>query len=110
MTVLLPPEFAELERFAPAWCLATENERFERRLATPMDELVEFHDAFLPRLDDAIEHCDRFPLDDLPEDAGRLLQLVHSLVMVAMAVEIFHQPKTVDAADAVILRIREPSP
>ena len=110
MTALLPPEFAELERFAPAWCLATENERFERRLATPMDELVEFHDAFLPRLDDAIEHCDRFPLDDLPEDAGRLLQLVHSLVMVAMAVEIFHQPKTVDAADAVILRIREPSP
>ena len=97
MTALLPPEFAEFERF-------------ERRLATPMDELVEFHDAFLPRLDDAIEHCDRFPLDDLPEDAGRLLQLVHSLVMVSMAVEIFHQPKTVDAADAVILRIREPSP
>ena len=110
MTALLPPEFAEFERFAPAWCLATEDQRFERRLATPMDELVEFHDAFLPRLDDAIEHCDRFPLDDLPEDAGRLLQLVHSLVMVAMAVEIFHQPKTVDAADAVILRIREPSP
>ena len=30
--------------------------------------------------------------------------------MVAMAVEIFGQPKTIDAADAVLDRIREPLP
>jgi hypothetical protein len=30
--------------------------------------------------------------------------------MVAMAVEIFHQPRTVDAADAVLVRTREPLP
>ncbi len=109
-TALLPPEFADAERFAVAWCLATEAERFERRLATPMDELVEFHDAFLPHLDAAIAHCDLYPLDDLPPDVERLLQLVHSLVMVSMAVDIFHQPRTVDAADAVVTRIREPLP
>ena len=40
----------------------------------------------------------------------RLLQLIHSLVLVAMAVEIFAQPKTVDAADAVLHRIKEPLP
>jgi hypothetical protein len=107
---MLPPEFADLERFARTWCLATEAERFERRLATPMAELVEFHDAFFPRLEAAIAACDRYPLDDLPTDVERLLQLVHSLVMVAMAVEIFHQPKTVDAADAVLVRTREPLP
>ena len=38
-TRLLPPEFADLEPFAATWCLATEHERFERRLATPMDEM-----------------------------------------------------------------------
>ena len=110
MSPMLPPGFADLERFAPTWCLATEAERFERRQASPMPELLEFHDACLPRLDDAISCCDRHPLDDLPPDVERLLQLVHSLVMVAMAVEIFHQPRTVDAADAVLVRTREPLP
>ena len=75
-----------------------------------MEELVEFHDAFLPRLEEAIAFCDRHPLDDLPDDVERLLQLVYSLAMVSMAVEIFHQPKTVDAADAVVVRTREPLP
>ncbi len=63
-----------------------------------------------PRLEEAIEFCDQFPLDDLPADVTNLLQLIHSLVMVAMAVEIFGQPKTIDAADAVLDRIREPLP
>jgi hypothetical protein len=110
VTPLLPAEFADLERFAPAWCLPTEAERFARRQVTPMEELVEFHDAFLPRLEEAIAFCDRHPLDDLPDDVERLLQLVYSLAMVSMAVEIFHQPKTVDAADAVVVRTREPLP
>jgi hypothetical protein len=75
-----------------------------------MPELTTFHDAAFPRLEAAIEHCDAYPLDDLPPDVERLLQLVHSLVMVSMAVEIFGQPTTVDAADAVLHRIREPRP
>lgn len=110
MSRLLPPEFADLEPFAEKWCLETEAARFAQRMASPMQELVEFHDAFLPRLDAAIDHCDGFPLDDLPPDVGRLLQLVYSLVMVSMAVEIFHQPRTVDAADAVLVRTGEPLP
>ena len=32
MTARLPVEFADLERFAEAWCLATERERYARRL------------------------------------------------------------------------------
>ena len=42
---LLPAEFADLEPFAATWCLATEPERFARRLATPMDEIQAFYDA-----------------------------------------------------------------
>ena len=107
---MLPLAFAELESFAPTWCLATEAERWQQRHRSTMAELSAFYDAFFPRLEEAIEFCDQFPLDDLPADVTNLLQLIHSLVMVAMAVEIFGQPKTIDAADAVLDRIREPLP
>jgi hypothetical protein len=106
----LPTEFADLEPFAATWCLATEPERWARRMAGSMAELLAFYDAAFPRLPAAIEHCDRFRLDDLPAEVERLLQLVHSLVLVAMAVEIFGQPHTVDAADAVLDRVKEPRP
>jgi hypothetical protein len=75
-----------------------------------MAELTAFYDACFPRLEAAIEHCDAYPLDDLPADVTNLLWMVSSLVMVAMAVEVFGQPKTVDAADAVLDRVREPAP
>jgi hypothetical protein len=107
---LLPGEFAELEPFAGDWCLATEAERYAKRLASSMQQMQAFYDAFFPRLEEAIEHCDSFPLDELPDDVLHLLQLVYSLIMVSMSVEIFHQPKAVDAADAVLDRVREPVP
>ena len=107
---MLPSEFADLEPFAPTWCLATEAERWRQRHRSTMVELSDFYDAAFPRLDAAIEHCDSFPLDDLPADVTNLLQLIYSLVMVSMAIEIFHQPTTIDAADAVLDRIREPTP
>jgi hypothetical protein len=110
VTTRLPAEFADLEPFAVTWCLATEPERWDRRMASTMDELLAFYDAAFPRLEAAIEHCDGFPLETLPPDVERLLQLVYSVVMVAMAVEIFGQPKTVDAADAVLHRVKEPLP
>jgi len=110
MTSMLPAEFADLEPFAGTWCLASETERFERRLASSMDALQEFYDAFFPRLEEAIDHCDTYGLDDLSEEVVNLLRLIYSLINVSMAVEIFHQPKTIDAADAVLTRIRDPRP
>jgi hypothetical protein len=110
MSALLPPEFEDLEPFAATWCLATEAERWERRMASSMNELHAFYDAAFPRIEAAIEHCDRHALDALPADVEHLLQLVHSLVLVAMAVEIFAQPKTVDSADAELHRVKEPLP
>ncbi|MBO2447704.1 hypothetical protein J4573_11440 [Actinomadura barringtoniae] len=107
---LLPAEFAELERFAEIWSLETETRRYERRLNSSMAEMQEFYDAFFPRLEEAIAYCDKFPLDDLPEDALRLLWLVYALVMIAMAIEVFQQPKATDAADAEIIRVKEPIP
>jgi hypothetical protein len=107
---LLPSAFAELEPYAEAWCLPTESERWDKRMASTMAEMREFYDAFFPRLEDAIEYCDKFSLDDLPEDALHLLHLIYSLIMVAMSVEIMHQRRPTDAADAVMIRIGEPVP
>ena len=106
----LPSAFAELEEFAETWCLPTETERFEQRLASTIPELRRFYDAFFPRLEEAIDYCDKFALDELPEDALNLLHLIYSLVMVAMAVEIMGQPAPVDAADAVMIRTGWPIP
>lgn len=107
---LLPTGFAELESYAQIWCLATETERWNTRMASTMAEMQEFHDAFFPRLEEAIDYCDKFALDDLPEDALNLLHMIYSLIMVAMAVEVMHQPAPTDAADAVMTRTDEPVP
>ena len=107
---MLPPAFAELERFAPTWCLATEPERWARRHASTMAELQEFYDAAFPHLEDAVAYCDKFPLDDLPPEVLNLLHLVYSVVMVSMAIEVFGQPKTIDSADATLDRVAEPTP
>jgi hypothetical protein len=106
----LPSAFAELERFADKWCLPTEPERWDARLATPMPELREFYDTFTPRFEEAIDYCDKFPLDDVPEDALNLLHLVYSMIMVSMAIEVFGQQKPTDSADAVIDRTGAPVP
>ena len=97
---LLPPEFADLEPYAPTWCLATERERFARRMASTMDEMQAFYDAFFPRAEAAIAYCEKFPLDDMPGDAERLLQLLYSLIMVSFPVEIWRQPKIPDTGTA----------
>ena len=107
---MLPSAFAELEPYARTWCLATEAERWNARMASTMPQMHEFYDAFFPRLEDAIEYCDKFPLDDLPDDALNLLHMIYSLIMVAMAVEVMHQPVPTDAADAVMIRTDEPVP
>jgi hypothetical protein len=109
-TPLLPPEFAALEPYVPTWCLATERERFARRMATPMAEQQAFYDAFFPRAEEAIAYCDRFPLDDLPADAERLLQLLYSLIMVSFPVEAWRQPHIPDSGAAYLDLVIEPIP
>ncbi|OBJ62457.1 hypothetical protein [Mycobacterium asiaticum] len=107
---MLPSAFAELEKYAQNWCLATESERWNARVNSTMPQLREFYDAFFPRLEEAIDYCDKFALDGLPDDALNLLHLIYSLIIVAMAVEVMHQPVPVDAADAVMVRTGEPVP
>lgn len=106
----LPSAFAELETFAEKWCLSTEAERWNMRMVTSMLGMREFYEAFSPRLEEAIDYCDKYPLDDVPDDALNLLYLIYSMIMVSMAVEVFGQQRPTDSADAVIDRIGEPAP
>jgi hypothetical protein len=107
---LLPQDFADLEPHAATWCLPGEPERFAQRMSSTMEEMQAFYDAGFPRIQDALAYCDKFPLDDLPDDAQHLLQLIHSIVIVAMCVEIWHQPQIVNGGDAVLDRIAAPLP
>lgn len=109
MTVL-PAAFAELEPCAAVWSLATERERWARRMSSSIDELDAFYDAVFPRVEEAIAYCDRFPLDDLPEDALNLLRLVYSFVTVSFAVELWRQPNVPDTLGTAFERLSEPLP
>jgi hypothetical protein len=107
---LLPAEFSDLEPFARDWCLDSEPERYAKRLSSTMDEIQEFYDAVMPRTEDAIRYLDKFPLDDLPEDAWRLLKLLYSLILMSFAVEIWRQPKIPDTGTAQFELKIEPVP
>ncbi|MEX5636942.1 hypothetical protein [Parafrankia sp. FMc2] len=103
----LPSEFADLAPYQ-AWALATEPERYALRLASSMDDMQAFYDAAFARLEDAITYLDKFPLDDLPEDARALMHLMQSLVMVSFPVEVWKQPRVPDSGAAYLDVIVEP--
>ena len=104
----LPTEFADLEQFAD-WALATEAERYGKRLASTMAELQAFYDAAFPRLEAASAYLDGFTLDALPADARELLLLFSSLVQVSFPVEVWRQPRVPDSGAAAVDCVLEPA-
>ncbi|MDV2478313.1 hypothetical protein ACFWDA_01415 [Rhodococcus zopfii] len=96
---LLPTEFADLEPYTD-WVLATEPERYAKRLASTMPDMQKFYDAAFGRIEDAITYCDKFDLDDLPDDARALVHLMQSLIMVSFPVEVWKQPRVPDSGAA----------
>jgi hypothetical protein len=103
----LPAEFADLEPYLE-WDLDTEPERYAKRLASTMAEMQAFYDVAFPRMEEVIAYCDKFPLDDLPEDARILMHLMQSLIMVSFPVEAWKQPRVPDSGAAWVELIREP--
>jgi hypothetical protein len=107
---MLPKEFSDLEPFASTWCLAAEDARYQARLSSTMDEMQAFYDAVVSRADEAMDYCDKFPLDDLPDDALNLLHLLYSMVMVSFPVEAFGQPHIPDTGAAYLDCLVAPGP
>jgi hypothetical protein len=102
---VLPPAFADLEPFAD-WALASENDRYAKRLAASMAELQAFYDAAFPRLADGAEYLRGVALDGIGDEDKRLLWLFCSLVAASFPVEVWRQPKVPDSGassfDAVV--------
>jgi hypothetical protein len=109
VTAKLPREFADLESFA-GWCLPSEPERYEKRLASSIGDMQAFYDAITPRAEAAIAYCDQFPLDDMPKDALNLMHLLYSMIMVSFPVECWRQPRIPDSGAARLDCLVEPSP
>ncbi len=104
----LPPEFVDLEPWAE-WALPTEPERYAKRLASTFDELQAFYDAAFPRLEDAAAYLEQLPLDDLPDDATRLLQVTYSLINISFPIEAWRQPRVPDSGASTLDCVVEPA-
>lgn len=92
MITLLPHGFSDLEIFTE-WALRSSTERNRKRRGSSMDEINAFYNAMLPRLEEILAYLDQFSLQEIPQDARRLLDLCLSLAEVTIAVELFHEPK-----------------
>jgi len=103
----LPDRFAELAAHSD-WIFETWRERYEKRLASTMDEMQAFYDAIMPRIDEIIDYCDEFDIDDLPDDVRHLLQLVFALGEASFPVEAWRQPRVPDSGAADIEMVSEP--
>ncbi|OYN82146.1 hypothetical protein CG716_02365 [Mycolicibacterium sphagni] len=106
---MLPEEFAELEQFTD-WCLPTESQRYAKRLGSTMADMQAFYDAITPRAEEAIAFCDKFSLDDLPEDVLNLMHLLYSMIIVSFPAECWKQPKVPDTGSTSLDCVIEPVP
>jgi hypothetical protein len=105
----LPEGFADLEGYVADWARPTRTERYETRLAKTIEELCEFYDAIARRAEEAIAYLDGLDLNDLPEDADRLLQLLYSMILVSYPVNVFMQPRIPDSGAAFFDMVAEPA-
>jgi hypothetical protein len=104
----LPSDFADLEPFAD-WAIPTERARYDKRVASTMDELQAFYDAAFPRMEDALAYLEQYSMDNLPEDATRLLWLYCALVTVSFPIEVWRQPRVPDSGASSFDAVLEPA-
>ena len=95
----LPSAFDDLEPFV-SWALAKEQERTSKRLVSRMEDIQAFYDRMSPRLEAVMEYLNQLPIDNMPLDAERLFHMSLSLMEVANAVEMFHNPAVINGFDA----------
>ncbi|NUU23488.1 MAG: hypothetical protein HOV68_18555 [Streptomycetaceae bacterium] len=108
MSNILPAEFAALEPFAD-WAIPTELARYNKRVASTMDELQAFYDAAFPLLESGTEYLKNVQLDGISEEDKRLLWLFCALVTVSFPVEVWRQPRVPDAGASAIDAVVEPA-
>ena len=107
-TPTLPAEFGDLQPFA-GWALQGERARYQKRLASSMDEMQAFYDAAMPRMEAACEYLERFAVDDLDDEGRNLLWLYCSLINVSFPIEVWRQQRVPDSGASDIYAVVEPA-
>lgn len=106
MSALLPESFADLEKWVDEWAIEDGHQRYVKRVNSTMDELKAFYNDMFPRGKEAIDYVDQFDYDKpLPEDAANLRNLIYSLITVALAVEVWKQPRVKHSAQTILTRL-----
>jgi hypothetical protein len=103
-----PADFADLERFAD-WAVPTERARYEKRLASNMDELQAFYDAVFPRLEAGTDYLKSVQLEGISDEDTHLLWLFEALVTVSFPVEVWAQPRVPDSGASEFNAVVEPA-
>jgi hypothetical protein len=91
LPVSLPSEFADLERWVHEWALLTEQQRFDKRVGSTLDQLRPFYDAMLARMPAIMEYLARLPVEGLAQADERLLRLALSYVEISRCFEAWGQ-------------------
>lgn len=76
----LPPAFADLQHFVPAFALETEEQRFAKLHSIDYATLSAFYHEMLPRLDAILEHLSRCRLSALSPSDKTLFDLAMTMV------------------------------
>lgn len=104
----LPSDFSDLEPYAD-WALPSEEERYQKRLASTMDELQAFYDAVYPRFDDICQYLEGVEVAGIADEDAHLLWLSCAYVVVSFPVEVWSQPKVPDSGSCYIESYQEPA-
>ncbi len=106
MSSLLPEAFADLQHLVADWAIEDGHQRYLKRVNSSMEDLQAFYDQVFPRGLEAIDYLDQFDYaQPLPPQAANLRNLVFSLITVALAVEVWKQPRVKHSAGTVLTRL-----
>jgi hypothetical protein len=64
-----------------------------------MEDIQDFYDCIIPRVDEALHHLNQYTIANLPGDARRLFYLTLSLAEIAPAVEFYKTPEVRNSVD-----------
>ncbi|HUU26014.1 MAG TPA: hypothetical protein VMW68_10685 [Methyloceanibacter sp.] len=84
----LPEGFQDLARFVEKWARPLERERYNALLDTTIDELREFYDTMLPRMQAIEAYLDPFGLDGMPDEARTLFDLAMTFMETAHPIDL----------------------
>lgn len=105
-STLLPAQFVDLGHWVAEWAIDDGHQRYLKRVNSSMAQLQAFYDEMFPRSKAAIDYIDQFDYQQpLPAEVANLRNLVYSLITVALAVEVWKQPRVKHSANTVLTRL-----